>query len=83
VKILLGRDDVNPDKPDGYGWTPLGYAVRNGDEGVVKKLLGRNDVNPDKPDRYGWTPIRLATSYGHTGLIALLQPPASASPSTA
>ena len=23
VKLLLGREDVNPDRPDNYGQTPL------------------------------------------------------------
>jgi len=40
VEILLGRDDVEPDKPDNYGQAPLLQAARNGHEGVVKLLLG-------------------------------------------
>ena len=50
VKILLGRDEVNPDKPDHYGRTPLCCAALNGHEGVVKMLLERDGVNPDKLD---------------------------------
>src|SRR5205807_3311237 len=42
VKILLGRDDVNPNTPDKYGQTPLSCAVWSGHEGVVKILLGRD-----------------------------------------
>jgi len=44
--MLLGRDDVNPDKPDNDGQTPLCIATWNEWEGVVKILLGRDHVNP-------------------------------------
>jgi len=53
VKILLGRDDVNPDKPYNDGRTPLWDAVFSGQERVVKVLLAHGDVTPDKPDIYG------------------------------
>jgi len=39
VKILLGREEVNPDKPDNSGRTPLTHAASSGHEGVVKILL--------------------------------------------
>ena len=42
VKLLLGREDINPDTPDRkYGRTPLLWAAMNGHEGIVKLLLGR------------------------------------------
>ena len=47
VKLLLGRGDVSPNKPNKGGQTPLWWAYR-GHEGVVKILLGRVDVDPDK-----------------------------------
>ena len=50
MKILLGREEVNPDEPDNYGQTPLSYAALLGREAVVKILLGRGETNPDKPD---------------------------------
>ena len=50
VKILLEREEVNPDKPDNDGWTPLSYAAARGHEGLVKMLLRREEVNSDKPD---------------------------------
>jgi len=83
VKILLGRDDVNPDEPDRRGRTPLWYAACTGREGVVKMLLERDDVNPNKPDHNGRTPLLCATLLGHTAVIALLEPPTSATSSTA
>ena len=40
LKLLLARDDVNPNKSNRFGWTPLSEAICNGHEGVVKLLLG-------------------------------------------
>ena len=57
VNILLGREEVNLDKPDRDGKTPLSHAALTGHEGVVKILLGREEVNPDKPDNRGRTPL--------------------------
>ena len=48
VKILLGRGEANPDKPDNGGRTPLSGVVRSGYEGVVKILFGWEDVSLDK-----------------------------------
>ena len=42
MKQLLARDDVNPDKPDVCGQTPLYKATHNGHEGVVRLLLGQD-----------------------------------------
>ena len=72
VKILLGRDDVNPDRPDRHDQTPLLQAARNGHKAVVEILLGRNDVNPDRPDEYGKTPLLLGACKGHSGVVKLL-----------
>ena len=63
VKILLGREEVNPDKPDNDGRASLSYAAWFGHEGVVKILLGGEEVNPDKPDNGGRTPLSLAAEY--------------------
>ena len=61
MKILLGREEVNPDRPNNNRRTPLSYAAEDGHEGVVKILLGREEVNPDKPDNNGGTPLLIAT----------------------
>ena len=53
VKILLERDDINPEKPSESGHTPLCYAAEGGHEGVVELLLERDDVNPEKPGEWG------------------------------
>ena len=74
VKLLLGREGVNPDTPDTqYGQTPLWLAAANGHEGIVKLLLGREDVNPDTPDtKFGETPLSWAAQNGPEGIVKLL-----------
>jgi len=72
VEILLGREDVAPDKPDDDGQTPLSHAAWNGHSGVVKILLGREDVDPDKPDNNGQTPLSFAAGSGHEGVAKIL-----------
>jgi len=57
VKILLERGDIDPDRTDNDGRTPLWGAASGGHEGVVKMLLERYDVNPDKPANNGKTPL--------------------------
>ena len=53
MRILLGRGEVNPDRKDDSGQTPLLYAAAYRREGVVKILLGRKEFNPEKPDNDG------------------------------
>ena len=65
VKLFLEREEVNPDKLDNGGWTPLLYAVKGGYDGVVKLLLEREEVNPDKPDNGGCTLLSYAAWLGH------------------
>ena len=72
VKILLGRGEINPDKPDIGGQTPLLYAAQNGYEEVVKILLGRGEVNPDKPDIDGQAPLSYAAQNGYEGVVKIL-----------
>ena len=74
VKVLLEREDVNPDQPDTkYGRTPLSWAAGSRNEGIVKILLERKDVNPDQPDTlYGRTPLSWAAGRGHEGIVKIL-----------
>jgi len=72
VKVLLGQEEVNPDKPDNDGRTPLLYAARDGHEEVVKILLEREEVNPDKPNNKGRTPLSAAALSGHEGVVKIL-----------
>ena len=72
VKVLLGRDNINPNKPDNNDQTPLHHAAKRGHEGVVKILLGRGGVNPDKPDGWGKTPLYCAAGNGSEGVVKML-----------
>ena len=72
MEILLGREEVNPDKPNGWGQTPLSYAAENGHEGVVKILLGREEVNSDSTDHHKHTPLSHAAENGHEGVVKIL-----------
>ena len=73
VEVLLGRQGVNPDKPDNFGQTPLNRAASFGHKGVVKILLEREEVNPDQPDYWGKTPRSLISTHYGKEVAALLQ----------
>ena len=72
VKILLQREEVNPEKPDDHGRTPLWYAASCGHEGMVRMLLRREEVNPDSRDNDGKTPLLFAAWYGHEEVVKVL-----------
>ena len=72
VKMLLGQEEVNPDKTCDEDGTPLWYAALNGREGVVKILLSLRQVNPDRPDNLGRTPLSQAAKYGHEVVVKML-----------
>jgi len=72
VKLLLGREDVDPNRPDKNDRTPLAWAAGKGHEGVVKLLLGREDVDPNRPDEDAQTPLGWAAIGGHEGVMKLL-----------
>jgi len=72
VKMLLGWETVNPDKPDNSGQTPLSHAAGRGHDGVVKILLERKEVNPDQPNCAGVTPLSCAAHNGHEGVVGML-----------
>ena len=48
--MLLEREEVNPDRVDSYGQTPISWATEKGHEGIVKMLSARVEVNPDQAD---------------------------------
>ena len=52
-EILLGREGVNPDKPDNYCRTRLSHATSHGQKEVVKALPGQEELKADKLDDYG------------------------------
>ena len=74
VKILLEREEVNPDHADPEsGRTPLTWAAIIGHEEVVRMLLEREDVNPNHKDtQYSRTPLSWAVEYEHEGVVKML-----------
>ena len=72
VKILLGREEVNPNAGNKFGTTPLAYAAGAGHEGVVEILLGQEEVDPNKPSSNGRTPLSWAAEKGGQGVVGML-----------
>ena len=72
VRLLLTRDDIEPDKSNNLGQTPLSKASFLGHESVVRLLLARDDVNPNTRDNLGRTPLLLAAERGDEGVVRLL-----------
>ena len=72
MNMVRGRRQINLNKPDKYGQTPIFLAVTEGHEGVVQLLLGRKDVKADAADGYGCTPLSCASGRGHEGVVKLL-----------
>ena len=55
MRIPLAWAEINPDKSDNVGATPLSLAAAGGYEEVVKLLPEEDEVNPDKMNHYGKT----------------------------
>jgi len=72
VKLLLGRKEINPDRPGNDCRTPILWAARNGHGAVVKLLLGREDVDPNRIDDWLQSPIMWASQNGHEAVVELL-----------
>jgi len=72
VRILLGRNDLDPDRADKRGRTPLSWAAEYGHEESVRMLLERDDVNPHNVDKSGQTPLSWAAKNGHGKIVGML-----------
>jgi len=73
VRILLGRDDIDPNKPDNQDRTALWWAAYKGHERVVEILLGRDDVDPDRADMHTETPFWWAARNGRERVVKMLR----------
>jgi len=83
VRILLGRIDVNPDRADKCGRTPLSWAAEYGYGESVRMLLERDDVNPNTADKSGRTPLSWAAKNGHEKIVEMISQRNNAHPDTA
>ena len=78
--MLLNRPDVDINKHDNQGWTPLksacSYSGTDSNIDTVKLLLNRSDIDINKHDYEGWTPLMAACRYSNTysdiGTVKLL-----------
>ena len=82
VRLLLAHDDIDPNKSDSCGQTPLWWASFGRHEGAMRLLLARDDVNPNTPDKHNETPLEIAYRLGHMEVVELLRPQTTAIPST-
>ena len=72
VLALLGNKNVDSDRLDKGGNTPLAWAVNNRHEGVANPLLGQKDVDPNG-DENDSTQLGYAALNAHEGLVKVLQ----------
>jgi len=73
VTPLLEMRECDVNATDCMGSTALIWAVRTGQEEVVKVLLDRVDVDPDRADQeYDRTPLMWAIITGHEGVVKML-----------
>jgi len=74
VRILLERDDTNPNLPDAESeQIPLSFAAENGYEVILRLLLEREDTNPNTFDISSYqSPLAIAAEKGYEGMVKLL-----------
>ena len=72
VGALIEMQGCDINQRDHWGLTPLTWAARQGNQGVVMLLLTRGDINPDKPDNDDGTPLWWASYNGHEEVVRLL-----------
>ena len=72
VKLLLERNDVDPNSWDVYQRSPVSYAVEEGHEKIAEVLLKRNDVEADSKDNENKSPLLWAAGIGHKAVVKLL-----------
>ena len=53
MEIPLRQDNLDLNKHNKSGETPLFWVAKNGEVRIVKMLPERNDASPDTPDRCG------------------------------
>jgi ankyrin repeat protein len=71
VKLLLSKDNVNPDSIDYSAKRPLSWAARMGNEVVVKLVLSK-DVELNSKDCQRRTPLSYAARRGREAVVKLL-----------
>ncbi|RBR10782.1 uncharacterized protein FIESC28_09313 [Fusarium coffeatum] len=72
VRLLLARDDVDPDSPSADGETPLMLAVMNGHKAIFELISERSDIRINKWDTYGKTALHWAVTARDKSIVARL-----------
>jgi ankyrin repeat protein len=72
VRLLLERQDVDPDSRDKYNRTPLSYAAGSGCVEIVQLLLQHSGVQPNLKNINDRTPLSYAASNGSMATFKLL-----------
>jgi len=70
-KILLGREEANPDKSPNSDKALLSWVLTRG-ERVVRVLLTCKQVDPEKSNIGGQAPLLGATRAAHKGVVQVL-----------
>ncbi|KAN0080541.1 Ankyrin repeat-containing domain protein [Elaphomyces granulatus] len=70
IKVLLDRDDIDPNIPDDTGRTPLFWASCGSLE-AVSLLLGEEGIDPNARNKHGLTPLA-NTCKGHLNSVTAL-----------
>jgi ankyrin repeat protein len=63
-------EDVNIQEK--YGWTPLHFAIRRGEEEMVKYLVEEKNADINIQDNAGWTPLMEAIMDDYVGIVRYL-----------
>ena len=71
TRALL-KKGYDPDSKDTYGYTPLLWTARNGNEVLVKLLLENGAVLESKDNKWGQTPLSWAARYGNEAVVKVL-----------
>ena len=72
VKLLIEREDVDVNLPDGYGNSPLSLAARGGHGRVIELLLTRKDIDINLTNSLDEAPLSLAAFHGREDIVKQL-----------
>ncbi|RTE83933.1 hypothetical protein BHE90_001520 [Fusarium euwallaceae] len=72
VRALRPRTEPIVNEQDGWGFTALSWAAKQGHEETVEAILEFTGVDVDIRDSQGRTPISLAARQGHVAIVKML-----------
>ncbi|MDR0590496.1 MAG: ankyrin repeat domain-containing protein [Puniceicoccales bacterium] len=72
VESLLKYPEIDVNVRDSRGWTPLHWAVSDGQTETVKLLLAQPAIKVNEPGIFGETPLHVASEFGQTEVVKLL-----------